>query len=83
MLLSGSNKAAKCISETQVSAWQFEQAMQEMKISKTELARRMHTRRAGIDRLLNVHHTANDGKSRQRRPPPPHFRTQAVVNTLL
>ncbi len=36
-----------------VLAWQFEQAMQEMKISKTELARRMHTSRAGIDRLLN------------------------------
>ncbi len=53
MLLSVSNKAAKCISETQVLAWQFEQAMQEMKISKTELARRMHTSRAGIDRLLN------------------------------
>lgn len=33
--------------------WQIEEAMQEANISKAELARRMHTSRAGVDRLLN------------------------------
>ena len=37
-----------------VLAWQFEQAMQEMKISKTELARRMHTSRAGIEKNIKI-----------------------------
>jgi predicted XRE-type DNA-binding protein len=36
-----------------VLAWQIEEAMQEANISKAELARRMHTSRAGVDRLLN------------------------------
>ena len=36
-----------------VLSWQLEQAMKESKISKAELARRMHTSRAGVDRLLN------------------------------
>ena len=36
-----------------VFAWQIEEAMQEANISKAELARRMHTSRAGVDRLLN------------------------------
>lgn len=36
-----------------VLAWQLEQAMQEANITKAELARRMKTSRAGVDRLLN------------------------------
>jgi antitoxin HicB len=36
-----------------VLAWQIQEAMQEANITKAELARRMHTSRAGVDRLLN------------------------------
>jgi len=33
-------------------AWQVQQAMEKEKITKVEMARRMHTRRAALDRLL-------------------------------
>ncbi len=33
--------------------WQVQQAMEKEKISKVEMARRMHTRRAALDRLLD------------------------------
>lgn len=36
-----------------VLAWQIEQAMKAQKISKTEMARRMHTSRTQLDRLLD------------------------------
>ncbi|MFA7232056.1 MAG: helix-turn-helix transcriptional regulator [Victivallaceae bacterium] len=36
-----------------VLTWQIEQAMRETNISKSELARRMHTSRAVVDRMLN------------------------------
>ena len=34
-------------------AWQVEQAMKREKINKVEMARRMHTSRAALDRLLD------------------------------
>jgi antitoxin HicB len=34
-------------------AWQVEQAMKKAKINKVEMARRMHTSRASLDRLLD------------------------------
>jgi DNA-binding Xre family transcriptional regulator len=34
-------------------AWQLEQAMKQRKISKIEMARRMETSRAQLDRLLD------------------------------
>ena len=34
-------------------AWQVQQAMEKDKISKVEMARRMHTSRAALDRLLD------------------------------
>jgi len=34
-------------------AWQVERAMTEEKLSKTEMARRMHTSRAALNRLLD------------------------------
>ena len=34
-------------------AWQVQQAMAEQKISKVEMARRMNTSRAALDRLLD------------------------------
>lgn len=36
-----------------VLAWQLEQAMKQRKISKIEMARRMETSRAQLDRLLD------------------------------
>jgi antitoxin HicB len=36
-----------------VVAWQIEQAMREQRISKVEMARRMGTSRAHLDRLLD------------------------------
>jgi predicted XRE-type DNA-binding protein len=36
-----------------VLAWQIEQEMQAQHISKVEMARRMHTSRAHLDRLLD------------------------------
>jgi hypothetical protein len=33
-------------------AWQVQKAMEEEKITKVEMARRMHTSRAALDRLL-------------------------------
>jgi DNA-binding Xre family transcriptional regulator len=36
-----------------VLARQIEQAMKERRLSKTEMARRMHTSRAALDRLLD------------------------------
>jgi antitoxin HicB len=37
----------------EVIAWQVEQVMRKKKISKVEMARRMHTSRASLDRLLD------------------------------
>ena len=34
-------------------AWQVQQAMEKERISKVEMARRMHTSRAALDRLLD------------------------------
>lgn len=36
-----------------VIAWQFAQAMKAQKVSKTEMAARMHTSRMVVNRLLN------------------------------
>jgi hypothetical protein len=41
-----------------VIAWQIEQAMKEQQLSKTEMARRMHTSRAALDRLLDPQNDA-------------------------
>ena len=36
-----------------VIAWQIRQAMEKKRISKTEMAQRMHTSRPSVDRLLD------------------------------
>jgi DNA-binding Xre family transcriptional regulator len=41
-------------SEKRIIALQLEKAMKERKLNKAEMARRMHTSRAVIDRLLNA-----------------------------
>lgn len=41
-----------------VIAWQIEQEIKAQKLTKTELARRMHTSRAALNRLLDEHDTS-------------------------
>jgi DNA-binding Xre family transcriptional regulator len=41
-----------------VLARQLEAAMKEQQVTKTEMARRMHTSRAALDRLLDPEHDA-------------------------
>jgi predicted XRE-type DNA-binding protein len=44
---------ARSIAVKEALAWQVEQAMKREKITKTEMARRMKTSRAALDRLLD------------------------------
>jgi ElaB/YqjD/DUF883 family membrane-anchored ribosome-binding protein len=44
---------AEAVAVKRVIAWQLAQAMQAQGISKTAMARRMHTSRAAVDRLLD------------------------------
>jgi DNA-binding Xre family transcriptional regulator len=41
-----------------VIAWQIDQEMKAQKLTKTALARRMHTSRAALNRLLDEHDTS-------------------------
>lgn len=41
-----------------IIAWQIEQAMKKQKLTKTELAARMHTSRAALNRLLDEKDTS-------------------------
>lgn len=41
-----------------IIAWQIEQAMKKQKLTKTELASRMHTSRAALNRLLDEKDTS-------------------------
>jgi antitoxin HicB len=41
-----------------VIAWQVEQAMQDRGLTKAAMARRMHTSRAALDRLLDPENTS-------------------------
>lgn len=50
-------EAATAIAAKRVLAWQLQQAMSECKLTKTEMAARMKTTRAQLDRVLNP----NDG----------------------
>ena len=44
---------ARAIAIKRVLAWQIEQAMHAQQLTKTEMARRMHTSRSQLDRLLD------------------------------
>jgi antitoxin HicB len=44
---------ARAIAITEALAWQLQQAMLKENITKVEMARRMHTSRAALDRLLD------------------------------
>jgi antitoxin HicB len=46
-------EVARAIALKETLAWQVQQAMEKDKISKVEMARRMNTSRAALDRLLD------------------------------
>lgn len=48
---------AEVVAAKRVIAWQLGQLMKDQKISKTMMARRMHTSRAVLDRLLDPENT--------------------------
>ena len=45
---------ARATALKRVLAWQIEQAMQAQRLTKTEMARRMHTSRTQLDRILKA-----------------------------
>jgi hypothetical protein len=49
----GMLEEARAITLKETLAWQVQQAMEKKKISKVEMARRMRTSRAALDRLLD------------------------------
>ena len=49
----GQLKQATMVAQKRVLAWQLAKAMRERKITKADLARRMHTSRSALDRLLD------------------------------
>lgn len=49
----GLYEGSRATATKRVIAWQLEQAMKKEKISKSEMARRMKTSRAYLDRLLD------------------------------
>lgn len=49
----GRLEQARQVAAKRVLAWQLEQAMKEMGLSKVEMARRMSTSRSQLDRLLD------------------------------
>jgi hypothetical protein len=50
----GTRETAKAEALTRVVAWQLKEEMKRRGISKAELAARMHTSRAQLDRILNA-----------------------------
>ena len=49
----GTLAEAEAVAVKRVLAWQIGQTMVEAQLSKAEMARRMHTSRASLDRLLD------------------------------
>ena len=49
----GAYEATQAVAIKRVLTWQIEQAMKKRRIAKTEMARRMHTSRSQLDRLLD------------------------------
>lgn len=49
-----------------VISWQLEQAIKKIRITKTEMAKRMHTSRIAVDRLLDPTNTSVTLKSLER-----------------
>ncbi|HEY3778645.1 MAG TPA: hypothetical protein VGL35_11365 [Rhizomicrobium sp.] len=51
-------ESATATAVKRVLAWQFAQQMKKQRVSKTEMARRMRTSRAAIERLLDAKNTS-------------------------
>lgn len=51
-------EATSAVAAKRVIAWQLAQAMQRTGISKTEMAARMHTSRAAVNRVLDANDPA-------------------------
>ena len=49
---------ARAVALKEALAWQVQRAMKRKKINKVEMARRMHTSRAALDRLLDPHNAS-------------------------
>jgi predicted XRE-type DNA-binding protein len=49
----GRLEEARQVAAKRVLAWQLEQAMENLHLNKVEMARRMHTSRSQLDRLLD------------------------------
>lgn len=54
----GSREDVTAAAMKRVIAWQLSEAMKERHISKTEMARRMHTSRPVVNRLLDANDTS-------------------------
>lgn len=54
----GMHEEATAMAVKRVIAWQFAQAMKAQKVSKTEMAARMHTSRMVVNRLLDENDTS-------------------------
>jgi len=66
LLEDGSLAEATAIAIKRVLAWQIEQVMQEKGLSKTAMAKSMHTSRAAFERLLNPENTSVTLKTMDR-----------------
>jgi DNA-binding Xre family transcriptional regulator len=51
-------ESSTAIALKRVIAWQIDQEMKAQKLTKTELAKRMHTSRAALNRLLDENDTS-------------------------
>lgn len=54
----GTRQEVTAAAMKRVIAWQIAQAMEQENITRTEMAKRMHTSRAVINRLLDKHDTS-------------------------
>jgi len=66
LLEDGSLAEATAIAIKRVLAWQIEQVMQEKGLSKTAMAKSMHTSRTAFERLLNPENTSVTLKTMDR-----------------
>ena len=57
----GVHEGATATAVKRVIAWQFSQAMKAQKVSKTEMAARLHTSRMVANRLLDERHQRDAG----------------------
>ena len=54
----GALDEATAVAVKRVISWQIEESMKTQNLSKTRMAKLMHTSRSSLDRLLDVHDTS-------------------------